>query len=157
MDSLPEKDTSISRGYIAPTMRFCVRDLTLVIALILIGLIPLGVMTGMRNFREDEVKEAVLTIAGEEVWRCRMDAGAESIEYTAYFEGKSLTVNVSPNEARVSQSDCPDQICVHSGTISQIGQTAVCVPLRAVLRIESTGSESTHPTDDTGMIDAVAG
>lgn len=33
-------------------------------------------------------------------------------------------------------SDCPDQICVHTGFIGQPGQSAACLPNHVALRIE---------------------
>lgn len=39
-------------------------------------------------------------------------------------------------------SDCPDQICVHSGFLRTPGQTAACLPNRVVLRIAA---------DDAGL------
>lgn len=34
-------------------------------------------------------------------------------------------------------SDCPDQICVHSGTLTRPGQTAACLPNQLLLRLAS--------------------
>ena len=49
-------------------------------------------------------------------------------------------------------SDCPDQICVHSGFLRAPGQSASCLPNRITLRIERA--------DDPGQVgdalDAVA-
>lgn len=46
---------------------------------------------------------------------------------------------------RMEESSCPDQVCVHTGTIDKPGQTIVCLPNRVV--IEITGSKES-PIDD---------
>ncbi len=38
---------------------------------------------------------------------------------------------------RVTRSDCPDKVCVHSGWINRPGQMVVCLPNRVVVRIIS--------------------
>ena len=49
--------------------------------------------------------------------------------------GADITVQVKDGAIRVSYSDCPDKICVNTGYIKSITQTAVCLPNRAVLEI----------------------
>lgn len=36
-------------------------------------------------------------------------------------------------------SDCPDQVCVHTGRISRAGETAACLPNGLLLKIVSEG------------------
>ncbi|MGN1345642.1 MAG: NusG domain II-containing protein [Eubacteriales bacterium] len=73
-----------------------------------------------------------------------------SVDRTLSFSsnGCALTVSIRNGTAAVTASDCPDQVCVNSGSISRAGQAIVCVPARVVVRIEGTSS---------GDIDAVAG
>jgi len=37
---------------------------------------------------------------------------------------------------RMAEADCPDQVCVHTGWISQPPQQIVCLPYRVVIRLE---------------------
>lgn len=157
MTSHSEKSRDEERGPIVPLLHFVVRDLILIVALILIGLIPFGIMLNAQGRRTDGRAEAVLTVAGEEVWRYSIEDGVEPAEYTADINGLSITASVDETGAWVSHSDCPDRICVHTGKISKVGQTVVCVPFRAVLRIEAANSDDTRGTDDIGIVDAVAG
>ena len=57
------------------------------------------------------------------------------------------TVEIDGKSVRFSASDCPDQVCVRTGTLTRAGQTAVCLPNRVVVRL----------TGGTAEVDAVAG
>lgn len=102
----------------------------------------------------------VLTItllSGIAIWCHRAPAARVSIQYpdgsSALFsldedrlieiEGNqdiTLTVEIADGRARVKRSDCPDQVCVHSGWLSRNGQAAVCVPAEVCVQI--VGGES---------------
>ena len=53
--------------------------------------------------------------------------------------GIQLTVELSPKGARVASSTCPDQVCVHTGLLTRAGESAICLPARATLRLEGGG------------------
>lgn len=40
-------------------------------------------------------------------------------------------------------SDCPDGVCVRTGWISRVGQTAACVPNRVLIKITGDAGEDT--------------
>jgi hypothetical protein len=44
-------------------------------------------------------------------------------------------VEVEPGRIRFKQADCPDKICVKTGWLENPGDTAVCLPNRAVIAI----------------------
>lgn len=62
--------------------------------------------------------------------------------------GHALTVTIQNGTVSVTESDCPDGVCVNSGSISRAGQAVVCVPAQVTVQIG--GSR----TDDA---DAIAG
>jgi len=45
------------------------------------------------------------------------------------------------------ESDCPDKICVKTGRISKVGQTAVCLPNRIIMEIVPAGKRSDDDID----------
>mgnify|MGYP001028459574 FL=1 len=57
------------------------------------------------------------------------------------------TIEIDGRSVRFSQSTCPDQVCVRTGTLTRSEQTAVCLPNRVIVRL--TGGEP--------EIDAIAG
>ena len=50
--------------------------------------------------------------------------------------GIDMELELSPGMACVLHSDCPDQICVNTGWLSESGQTAVCLPNRVTVTID---------------------
>lgn len=46
-------------------------------------------------------------------------------------------------------SDCPDQVCVHTGTIHRSGQFAACLPNGILVKIVPEGE---HREDDTDIV-----
>lgn len=51
--------------------------------------------------------------------------------------------HIEAGAVSMTWADCPDQVCVHSAKISQMGQTIICLPNRVVLEI--TDSSRTSP------------
>ncbi len=51
------------------------------------------------------------------------------------LEEYGVTLEVSDKKIRVSDSDCPDKVCVKTGFISSSKQTIVCLPNRISVRI----------------------
>ena len=49
------------------------------------------------------------------------------------------TICVRPDAIAVTAADCPDQICVHQGYISDGSQPIVCLPNRLIIQIQGGG------------------
>ena len=73
---------------------------------------------------------------------------ARAETFVVQGEHGTNTVQVEPGRIRVEAADCPDQVCVHQGWISDGTVPIVCLPNRLVIRI--TGGS--HPG-----LDGVAG
>lgn len=56
-------------------------------------------------------------------------------------------IEIDGESVRFARSNCPDQVCVHTGTLTRAGQMAVCLPTRVVVRLIGADTE----------VDAVAG
>ena len=77
---------------------------------------------------------AVIEQDGKEVRRVELDSIPQP--ETLVLEGEiSVTVLLEPGQVSISHSDCPDQICVNTGVLTQPGQSAVCLPARVSVRI----------------------
>lgn len=82
---------------------------------------------------------AVIEQNGEEV--CRVKLSSISQPETLVLEGEiSVTVLLEPGQVSIIHSDCPDQICVHTGALTRPGQSAVCLPARVAVRIVGENS-----------------
>lgn len=51
------------------------------------------------------------------------------------------TIEVEPGRIRVSHADCPDQVCVRQGWISDGVVPIVCLPNQLVIQLEDSGNE----------------
>lgn len=51
--------------------------------------------------------------------------------------GGHNVMKISGGECYLTDSNCPDKICVHQGKISQNGQSIICLPHKLVITIES--------------------
>lgn len=60
--------------------------------------------------------------------------------------GRDVTITVKDHQICVSHSDCPDQICVRSGWLSQDGDRSICMPNRVTVML--THGESVPVTLD---------
>lgn len=77
---------------------------------------------------------ALVTVNGETVWTCPLKDLAEPLSYTvdgAY----PLTLEVSEDGVRVTDTSCPGGDCRHTGLISGAGQQIVCLPNRTVVAL----------------------
>lgn len=54
------------------------------------------------------------------------------------------TVTVAPGSICFSQAECPDQICVRTGVLTQAGDTAACVPANTVITLYASGGGSPY-------------
>ena len=79
-----------------------------------------------------------ISVDGETVERCALST-YEGGTYES--RGYTLTVAVENGAVRVSESDCPNQDCVHSGAISRAGQSIVCLPARVAVTLEGAASD----------------
>lgn len=59
-------------------------------------------------------------------------------------------IRIEPGRICILEADCPDQVCVHAGWLTDSAAPIVCLPHRLVIRLESA------PAADSGQIDAVS-
>ena len=144
-----------------PRYRFCRYDAAVIV---LVFLIAAGVAFQLFNstrstLTSDSHLEAVLTVEGEEVWRTNLtDAAAQQMRQThkVTLDAGSLTVTAESGKVSISASDCPDQICVRTGSLSSAGQSAVCLPFKAVLKVISVDSNGSITQDTSALYDAIS-
>jgi len=79
---------------------------------------------------------AVITQNKKLVERIDLEAVTEPREITLPGNFHE-TVLVEKDRIRFKQADCPDKICVNTGWLEEPGDVAVCLPNRAVVKIEN--------------------
>ena len=60
--------------------------------------------------------------------------------------GKNRLI-IQDGEARITEADCPDKLCVKQGAVSHVGESIICLPHRVSVHIAGE--------DDEDMPDAV--
>ncbi len=73
-----------------------------------------------------------------------LSAVKEPYSFTIDGESGSNTILVEPGRIRVSEADCPDQVCVNAGWLNG-GAPIVCLPHRLVIEL-ADDSESEFDT-----------
>ncbi|MBO4854198.1 MAG: NusG domain II-containing protein [Oscillospiraceae bacterium] len=107
-------------------------------ALIAAAIIALGLLAAVLFYTKNaRGGSAIVTVsvAGEVAERAALSQFDGDHVYTG--NGYTLTVSAHDGEIFVSHSDCGGQDCVHTGAISRIGQSIVCLPAQIVIRLES--------------------
>lgn len=84
---------------------------------------------------------ATVSINGRVVDTLYLDGLEQPVRRIYEAGGGFNTVYADGDGAAVVEADCPDQICVRSGTIDRPGGSAVCLPHRFVLRVEGAGGD----------------
>ena len=115
--------------------------LTLWDALVVLAVLALAGLLAARPFLAAKTAGELtvsISVDGETVERCALSA-YEGGTYES--RGYTLTVAVENGAVRVSESDCPNQDCVHSGAISRAGQSIVCLPARVAVTLEGAASD----------------
>lgn len=72
--------------------------------------------------------------------------------YTVESEQGTNVIRVEPGRICIQEADCPDQVCVHAGWLSDSAAPIVCLPHRLVIRLEQEAAGSAAP----GQIDGVS-
>lgn len=84
---------------------------------------------------------ARITRDGELLREIPLDEVKESYSFVVEDELGSNTILVEPGRIRVSEADCPDQVCVNQGFISDGTVPVVCLPHKLMIEIVGGGSE----------------
>lgn len=109
---------------------------------LLLILLAAGIALALRWIRPGGVI-AVVELGGQAVMTRELDelSGPEAVRIEGE-NGVELTIEFSPEGARVKEANCPDRTCQRAGQLSRAGEAAVCLPGRVVLRLEGPGRDA---------------
>ena len=102
------------------------------IACIICGAVFLGGYNLLGSLIKKEPTLVEIRIRGEKVAELSLE---EDGDYRFYSRGNLLLIEISNGQVRMAHSDCPDQLCVRQGWISQTGGAIVCLPNQFVAEI----------------------
>jgi hypothetical protein len=129
-------------------------DIIITLLLVLLSFLPIVVFSYQQAEKTSEYANsggepqtvAVISVNNEEVRRITLTGNTESEIFDIFTDdGDYNTIEVREESIRIKGANCYDQVCVQFGFISKPGETAVCLPHKLVVKVESTAGE--HPDD----------
>lgn len=95
-------------------------------------------------------KVAVISINGHVKRRIQLTAHTRHQQFTLYpAKGQYNIIEVQGARIRDKEDNSPDQIAVHTGWISQVGQQSICLPHKLLIEIKPAQA-GTGTSGDTG-------
>lgn len=111
-------------------------DYILLGAVLLLSVLVWGSLSWYQGGRAEHHRLAVITQNGQVIEQIDLDAVTKPREII--LPGKyNEIIEVEKGRIRFKHADCPDKICVNTGWLEKAGDTAVCLPNRAVVTIEN--------------------
>lgn len=103
-----------------------------------VTILRIDMETGSKEYESQDIESAVDSYSEE-----TLQNGDMLMRFTS--KGFHIEMLFHEGAIRFSASDCPDKICVQTGSISKSGQVAACVPARMLVRI--TGGTKSEEND----------
>ncbi|MFV0517263.1 MAG: NusG domain II-containing protein [Aminipila sp.] len=107
-------------------------DIALAIILIIFGSV-IAFMTASSATKGDTV---LITTDGKEFARYPL---VENREITVEQNNHTNEIIIKDGRVSMSFSDCSNQVCVHTGSISQTTQSIICLPNKVMVQIIGKG------------------
>lgn len=115
------------------------RDFLLIGSVLAAALLCWLIPRGLGIFAGEEASQVRITVAGEEY-------GTYSLSEDQRIEINDTNVcEIRDGEVHMTEADCPDQLCIHQGSIHIQGETIVCLPNRVT--VEITGNDTEEQLD----------
>ena len=102
-------------------------------------------------------KIASISVGGKVVKTIDLDKVTDS--YTFKLKGKNggyNVIKVDKGSIAIVEADCPDQVCVHQGKITDGIKPIVCLPHELVIKINGETIEHHHDDESAHQIDTIS-
>lgn len=111
------------------TFRTLFKKGDIIVLILIVALVAASVVCAVGYSGGDT---AVVYVDGEKVYSLPLgrDASVELLD-------GAVTVTVEDGRVRISRSECPEQLCVHSVPIGAEGGAIVCLPMKVTVVVES--------------------
>lgn len=113
-------------------------------ALVILIILAAAVASGLYFWGQSRGAEGDLTAVISQDGKViqTVDLTTMKEDHTEITVGGAYTnvIELERDRVRMESSDCPTQDCVHTGWISQPGQSIVCLPNRLVVELVGGGS-----------------
>ena len=108
----------------------------LLAGLLVLLLLSLGISQALQRGQGEGALRLEIFQDGKLTDTIRLTEGAASRFKVYDQEGRYNLIEIDGKSVRVESAECRNQICVHTGWISQPGQMVVCAPHKLVLLIK---------------------
>ena len=125
--SAPETETAILKRSKQKRKNEFVLILVL-LAIILIGFLFVRIQHQKDAFTVD------VSVDGRTIATYRLDEEVDT--WIDGYQGGRNHLVIHDGYARIEEADCPDKLCVKQGTVSESGESLVCLPNRVVVAIK---------------------
>lgn len=104
---------------------------------------------GMSFFRRGSHQTIRITVDGKEY-------GTYSLSRNQIIRINGTNVcEIKDGKVRMTEANCPDQLCIRQRAIDESGGSIICLPNRIVIEGEKGGNVQYDETDEGTKIDAV--
>lgn len=125
-------------------------DYVIVIVLFVACFLPVGIFSLTEANVNTNQKVAVISINGHVKRRIQLTTHTRHQQFTLYpAKGRYNIIEVQGARIRDKEDNSPDQIAVHTGWISQVGQQSICLPHKLLIEIKPAQA-GTGTSGDTG-------
>ena len=121
-------------------------DIVLCIAIIVVGLF----VSWYSLFASQAGNEVVVTADGEIFGIYSL---SEDREIDVSRQGHSNHITIKDGKVSMTSSSCENQVCVHTGAISQTKDSIACLPNKVIIQIRSDAEENPKGGD----VDVISG
>lgn len=108
------------------------KDILLILLLLLLGFLPLLAISD-----REEPLYAHITVNGR-VERVIELTKERHEEFDITTTRGTNSIRIEHGEASVHSADCPDKLCVNSGSISKSGEIIACLPHKLLIEIKNS-------------------
>ena len=122
---------------------FRIPDIFLFLSL---AMIPIYVLFHQRDFFPAR-PVAVLEVAGAVRYTIPLN---EERQIILNDWNPPVVLQVKPGKIRILKNDCPQHICLHTGYISESGQSIICVPKKILIYLKNGKHKDKAVTTVTG-------
>ena len=105
-------------------------------------LIVAGLFFGYNKIKDMKGTNTVQIYSDNELYKeVSLD---EECEFEIEYNGGHNVVKIHDGGVEVTDADCPDKVCVHTGFINKPSQSIVCIPNRLNIIINGEGDDAGH-------------
>lgn len=123
-------------------------DLIIIVLLVFLSFLPVILFSMDSASSNAEHNTALISANGEVLHEMALMDDGETETYEHIDEAGHRNIIVREGtEVYMIDASCADQLCVRQGTISQNGETIVCLPHRVVVEVSSDTPESEPETE----------